>query len=151
MDGDELQDRRFTQDEVGELIENATRLDNLRHEGRGLSVDELRQVALELGISDESLLAAVHERMENERRRHEAEARSLDLARADDERRIARKKQLNDWKAGLASYIGVIAGLAVFDYFPDGQFDWVWWPAAGWGIGIAIHTFNVLFGVEDEE
>lgn len=151
MEGDELQDRRFSQDEVGELIETATRLDNLRHEGRGLSVEELRQVALELGISDESLLAAVHDRMENERHRREAEAQSVDLARAENERKLARKKQLNDWKAGIASYIGVIGGLAVFDYFPDGQFDWVSWPAAGWGIGIAVHTFNVLFGVEDEE
>jgi hypothetical protein len=154
MERDELADRRFSQEEIGELIETAARLDQLRHEGQGLSVEELRQIATELGISDEALLAAVHHRMEaerasaeeaaNEQRRREKEAK------AERKRREARRSQLNDWKAHLASYAGVMAGLSAIDFFPDRSLDWVVFPAAGWGIGLAIHTFNVLFGVEEE-
>jgi hypothetical protein len=92
MEPEELESRRFSRDEVGELIESATRLGQLRHEGRGLSVDELRRMALELGISDEALLAAVHERTEQDRS-----------------------------------------------------------AAAGWGVGLAIDTATVPFGVEEHE
>lgn len=155
MERDELESRRFSQDEVGELIETATRLDQLRHEGRGLSVDELRQIALELGISDEALLAAVHQRMEKDRAAaaadDEAEKHRAKAEKADRKRRDARRSQVNEWKEHMASYIGVMAGLAAFDWFPDRSFDWVVWPAAGWGIGIAIHTATVLFGVEEDE
>lgn len=155
MERDELESRRFSQEEVGELIETATRLDQLRHEGRGLSVDELRQVALELGISDEALLTAVHQRMEQDRTAAAAAAedenRRTKEAKADQKRRAARRSQINEWKEHVASYIGVMAGLAAFDWFPDQSFDWVVWPAAGWGIGLAIHTTTVLFGVEEDE
>jgi hypothetical protein len=155
MERDELGERRFNQEEIGELIETATRLDQLRHDGQGLSIEELRQVATELGISDEALLTAVHDRMEAERQVSEAAA---EVARSNAQREKAertlqerRRARLNEWKSDLATYVGVIAGLAAFDWFPDQSFDWVFWPAAGWGIWIVIDTIQVALGAEDEE
>jgi hypothetical protein len=155
MDRDELEQRRFNQEEIGELIETATRLDQLRHDGQGLGIDELRQVATELGISDEALLSAVHHRMETEREAArmaaEQEQRTADEANAERERKQGRRARPNEWKSDVASYVGVIAGLAAFDWFPDRSFDWVFWPAAGWGIWIVIDTIQVALGAEDEE
>ncbi|MGF1666572.1 MAG: 2TM domain-containing protein [Acidimicrobiia bacterium] len=155
MERDELEQRRFNQEEIGELIETATRLDQLRHDGQGLSVEELRQVATELGISDEALLAAVHERMETERQGSEAaseqERQNSQQANAAQALQERRRSRLNEWKSDLATYVGVIAGLAAFDWFPDQSFDWVFWPAAGWGIWIVIDTIQVALGAEDEE
>jgi hypothetical protein len=155
MERDELERRRFNQEEIGELIETATRLDQLRHDGQGLSIEELRQVATELGISDEALLAAVHDRMESERKGSEAaaeqERRKASEEEAEQTRREKRRTRLNEWKSDLATYVGVIAGLGAFDWFPDQSFDWVFWPAAGWGIWIVIETIQVALGAEDED
>lgn len=151
---EQFEQRRFSREEIGELIETATRLDQLKSEGEGLGVEELRQVAGELGISEEALQAALEERAraeQEQRLEREVEEQSAALAREEDTaRRDKRRRQLNEWRSHLASYIGVIGGLTAFDWFPDGSLDWVWWPAAGWGIGMLIHTLTVLFGVEDQ-
>ena len=144
MDREELSKRRFTQDEIGELIETASRLDQLSVE-KGLTYDELRRVALEMGISEEALAKAVAQEQEAERAAEE----QREAARvADRKRQKRRRKEINEWKAHAASYFAVIGGLALIDWFGGGGFDWFFYPAAGWGIGFFIHSFNVLFGVE---
>lgn len=145
--------RRFSRDEVGELIETATRLDQLSSEGQGLSEDELRRIALELGISQDSLEHALAERRrkdeaERATARDAAEARRIE-ARAAERRSTQRRKAINEWKAHATSYFGVIGGLAAIDLFSGDGFDWFFYPAAGWGIGFLIHSLNVLFRVED--
>lgn len=145
--------RRFSGDEVGELIETATRLDQLRSEGEGLDEDDVRQVAAELGISSEALDRALDERMRAEaaRRSSTQAAAQAEAARvaAEEERRLQRHKALNEWRSHVASYVGVIGGLAALDWFSGDGFDWFFYPAAGWGIAILVHTFNIIFRVED--
>ena len=144
MDREELERRRFTQDEVGELIETASRLDHLTTEN-GLSFQELRRVATELGISDKALLEAVARELDAERAAREKEAAAQE---AEEKKRKRRRKTLNEWKSHLTSYIAVIGGLAAIDWFSGGGLDWFFYPAAGWGIGLVIHTLNVLFRVD---
>lgn len=66
-----------------------------------------------------------------------------------------RVKQIKEFYTHLAVYVVVIGGLALFDLL-DGGLEWVWWPALGWGIGLAIHAFTVygehgMFGDQWEE
>ena len=51
--------RRFTPDEVGELVELAGRLDD---DSRDLSLDNVKQVALEMGVGEEALRRAIAEK-----------------------------------------------------------------------------------------
>jgi len=150
---EQSQQRRFFEEEVGELIETATRLDQLRHEGPGLGEEELRQVAAELGVSEAALQRALDQRAEQEAahraaRQARQEAQAAEAA-AEAKRVRKRQKAINDWKSHAASYVGVIGGLAAIDWFSETGFDWFFFPAAGWGIGFLIHTFNVLLRVED--
>ncbi len=66
-----------------------------------------------------------------------------------------RVKQIKEFYSHLASYVVVIGALALIDVL-DGRFDWFWWAAIPWGIGLAIHAFTVwgengIFGQEWEE
>jgi hypothetical protein len=145
--------RRFSREEVGELIETATRLDQMRAEGEGLDEHDVRQVAAELGISKEALQRALDQQAEREAaeaaaERAAEETRAAEVARSEEQRRD-RQKAINEWKAHTTSYLSVIGGLAVIDWFTGGGFDWVFYPAAGWGIAYVIHTLNVLFRVDD--
>lgn len=145
MDREELSRRRFSQEEVGELIETASRLDHLSVEN-GLSFEELRRVALELGISDRALLEAVAREIEAERATREQETAESEAL---EKKARRRRKRINEWKSHLVSYVSVIGGLAAIDWFSGAGFDWFFFPAAGWGIGLVIHTFTVLFRLDD--
>ena len=141
MDREELERRRFSQDEVGELIETATRLDGLAGD-KGLSLDELRGVAAELGISDDALLEALESRLhaEREERAEQAQEAAASAATAS-----ARRAQVNEWKQHTAAYLGVNGGLAILDLITGSGFNWFFYVAAAWGIGYLIHSLLVLF------
>jgi DNA-binding transcriptional MerR regulator len=141
VDREELERRRFSQDEVGELIETATRLDGLAGDS-GLSLDELRGVAAELGISDDALLEALETRLraEREERAEQAQEAVSSAATAN-----ARRAQINEWKQHTAAYLGVNGGLAILDLITGSGFNWFFYVAAAWGIGYLIHSLLVLF------
>ena len=44
----------------------------------------------------------------------------------------------------LGVYVVVNAGLTVLDLFTTPEVLWFYWPLAGWGIGVALHAWNVL-------
>lgn len=58
-----------------------------------------------------------------------------------------RVEELKKFYSHLTSYIIVISGLAILNYFTDGwRYMWFLWAAFGWGIGIVAHavgTFNL--------
>lgn len=143
MDRNELERRRFSKEEVGELIETATRLDGLTDNGLGL--DELRGIAAELGVSDEALLGALDERLRAER----AERAEQDLTAASiAARKDARHEQVKEWKQHTAAYLGVNGGMAILDLLTGNGLDWFYYIAAMWGIGYLIHSMLVLFRTE---
>ncbi len=57
----------------------------------------------------------------------------------------ARKKveELKEFYSSMASYIVVIPFLAFINYRTFWEFKWFWFPAIGWGIGLAFHAFKV--------
>ena len=145
MDREELERRRFSQEEVGELIETATRLDGLVGDS-GLSLDELRGVAAELGISDEALLEALETRLRAER---EEQAEQEQEAATSAAVATARRAQVNEWKQHTAAYLGVNGGLAILDLITGSGFNWFFYVAAAWGVGYLIHSLLVLFRTEE--
>lgn len=66
----------------------------------------------------------------------------------EDLRRIARRRVKA--KIGLTIhatvYVVVNAFLALVQSQATPQYAWALWPAAGWGIGLAIHAAVVLLG-----
>ncbi|MBT8311509.1 MAG: 2TM domain-containing protein [Flavobacteriaceae bacterium] len=68
-----------------------------------------------------------------------------------------RVEELKKFYGNLTSYVIVISGLAVLNYWIDGwRYMWFLWAAFGWGIGLffhAIRTFNLnpFFGKDWEE
>jgi hypothetical protein len=66
----------------------------------------------------------------------------------EDLKRIARRRVKA--KIGLyihaAAYIAVNTFLALVQSQTTPQYAWALWPAAGWGLGLAIHAAVVLLG-----
>ncbi|MDX1314067.1 MAG: 2TM domain-containing protein [Eudoraea sp.] len=68
-----------------------------------------------------------------------------------------RVEELKKFYGNLTSYVVVITGLAILNYWVDGwSYMWFLWAAFGWGIGLifhAIRTFNLnpFFGKDWEQ
>jgi len=60
-----------------------------------------------------------------------------------------RIKELKDFYAHLASYVVVHIFLIVLNLFVTPDFWWVLFSLGGWGIGLAIHAFDV-FGTSSD-
>lgn len=125
--------RTYTRDEVGDLIRTATELEHVteRHKAElrdGLTYDEVVAVAAELGISEDAVVRAL---MEKER------AATAGTRTKAGKRHRARRAFMNH----VWTYGSVVAGLTVIDLADgSGGLDWVWFPAAGWGIFVLIHS-----------
>lgn len=63
----------------------------------------------------------------------------------EEEFKLAKKRieDLQGYYWNLASYI-VINLFFTFLDLKDGSYDWAYWPALGWGIGIAFHSIEVF-------
>ena len=140
MTFESAEDERFSRDELGGLIATATRLDQLNEE-RGLTLDEVRGIASEVGVSDSSILEAVHAEIITRRAARQQDETEVSVDHQTLRRRLASQ---------AGTYVTVISGLAAVDFIPDQGFDWVGWPAAGWGVAIAIQAVQTFFG-DDEQ
>lgn len=81
------------------------------------------------------------------------------MPEVDDKRYELAKKRVEETKGffiHLGTYVIVISALFAIDLLTGSGIQWAYWPALGWGIGIAIHAFSYvvderLFGAEWEE
>ncbi|MBT8188622.1 MAG: 2TM domain-containing protein [Croceitalea sp.] len=56
-----------------------------------------------------------------------------------------RVDQLKKFYGNLTSYIVVITGLGILNYYTNGwRYMWFLWAAFGWGIGIFFHAINTF-------
>jgi len=63
------------------------------------------------------------------------------------ERARARVEEMKAFYNHLISYIVVISGLAILNYYNnEWRYAWFLWAAAGWGIGLASHAFKTFYG-----
>lgn len=124
---------RFNRDEVGELIRTATRLDDLVEDDqeRGLTYEELVDVAGELGISADAVAAAVSQR-ENRRR---ADAKTV-------RKRVRRRMR---FIRHATIYTVVVLALLLIDALGGGGW-WFFYVAAIWGIVLALHGLRFVTG-----
>lgn len=65
-------------------------------------------------------------------------------------------RELKGFYAHFISYVLVTIFLFIINYLTSPGYIWAWWPALGWGIGIAAHAITVykefnLFGPEWEK
>lgn len=118
-------DRRYTDEEVGEIIRLASRLDDsvVGPAESGLSLSDIKRIATELGIDESYVVQAAT--------RH-----------AVDDRRTRRSSKVRGfWSLALKVhgfiYGTTIAGLAALDLLSGGGLDFVQYPAVGWGVLLA--------------
>ncbi len=138
---------RFTQDEMSEILEVAARLDGVTSAPDEISLDELTQIAEELGISPEAVEQVVSGRADKARAEREALAVEQEEARE-----LARKKKRawRSWRAHVASFVAVMLGLILLDMV-TGPGAWWYYPAIGWGMGLGVHTLVTLFNAFEDE
>lgn len=55
-----------------------------------------------------------------------------------------RVDNLREFYQGLLSYLIVIPFLAYINYRTGWEFQWFWFAAFGWGVGLAFHAFKVF-------
>lgn len=121
-------DRRYTDEEVGEIIRIASRLDDavMGLPSAGLSLGDVRRIASELGIADSAVAEAVARHALEERRRS----------------RFGRLRRV--WRLALNVHLFVyataIVGMAGIDLVSGGGFDFVQYPLFGWGVLVAWHA-----------
>ena len=59
------------------------------------------------------------------------------------ERARKRVRKLRYFYRSLATYLAVMIVLFIVDYMDHGNW-WVYWPALGWGIAVALHAVRVF-------
>ncbi|NNF62897.1 MAG: Pr2TM family membrane protein [Acidimicrobiia bacterium] len=122
--------RQYSTEEVGDIIDVASRLESLTKERKrqmrtGVTYEQLVEIASEFGISEEAVL------------------RALDTSNAVAPATAAPSKAPR-WSRLLrfhaATYATTMAGLTIIDIAEGEGLDWVWFPAAGWGIWLSFHA-----------
>lgn len=115
-------ERRYTDEEVGEIIRLASRLDDnvAGHSELGLTLADISRIASELGI-DEAYVTEAANRY------------------AVDDRKARRRSRMRGFWVRVLQihaliYATAIAGFAVIDLATGSGFDFVQYPAVGWGV-----------------
>lgn len=121
-------ERRFSVEEVGELMDLAGRLDDLAT-STGLSYDELLRVADEVGISRAAIERAVVEERAD-RRRINKQAR----------KQVRRRMR---FIRHVTVYLVVVSSLLLIDALGGGGW-WFYYVAAIWGAMLALQGMKFL-------
>ncbi|MGY3883162.1 2TM domain-containing protein [Aeromonas veronii] len=133
----------------------------------GLSVRTIQRIeqGQQPGLESLKALAAVFEldvAQLDGTRQQEHEMRGSDTMEQDGLQVSAEERAAMKYVEGLkgfyhhvASYLLVIGGLFVINYLSNPGYIWAWWPALGWGLGLASHAIRIfeplkLFGPEWE-
>ncbi len=133
----------------------------------GLSVRTIQRIeqGQQPGLESLKALAAVFEldvaqldgSEQQEREMRGSDTMGQDAVQVSAEERAAMRyvEALKGFYHHVASYVVVICGLFVINYLSNPEYIWAWWPALGWGLGLASHAVRVfqpfkLFGPEWE-
>lgn len=145
MDEQEQQkNRRFSPDEVGELVELAGRLDEY---SRDISLDNLKEVAAEMGVSE----AALHQAIEAKDELAAKTNKPKKKAKADKEvfKGTPKQEKILNLRRSLPGLITGAVSVAAVDFMTTGAITWSRW--ALFGIGMAVLALVVpLINPNDE-
>ena len=148
MDRDQDRKRRYSQDEMNEILDAAARLDDLSGEPAELTLDEVAQIGAELGSSPDAVREVVTQR-EAERAAEAAERAAAEAAIAHEE--AERARQWRRWRASVARFVPMAAFFFILDLVTGGGLTWFWWPLLGIGIALIGQTTRLLMRADPEE
>lgn len=118
-------ERLYSDEEVGEIIRLASRLDDsvVGPGSGGLSLDDVKRIASELGIDETYVVRAA-------------------TRYAIDSRKTQRRSKVRGFwflalKVHAFIYGTAVAGMAAIDLATGGGFEFVQFPAIGWGVLLA--------------
>jgi transcriptional regulator with XRE-family HTH domain len=122
--------RGWTQEQLAELSGLSIRTIQRIERGRPAGLETLKSFAavFEIELSQPQTEADMAHSSE-----HEQERAAMEYVR-----------DLKSFYAGLATYVVVISGLFILNYLTSPGYIWAWWPALGWGAGLAIQAVNTF-------
>lgn len=118
--------RRFSDEDVGEIIVLASRLDSAAHTDDGLDAGDVRRIAEELGIDPAAVAEAI--------------ARHAGRRRRGRRRHLTRRLSRLVLSVHTLLYGTSMVGLAAIDLAEGGGFDFLHYPLFGWGVVLAWHV-----------
>jgi hypothetical protein len=126
--------RRYEESEARAILDRALRRDAVRE---GIEHDDLVAAAREVGISEETLGAAIQE---------------VERSRTEDEvRRTIVRRRRRDLANHALAYLLICGSLTLVALFLTGGW-WFLWPVILWGTGLVFHAQDALRrSVSDEE
>ena len=129
--------RRFSPDEVGELVEFAGRLDE---HSRDISHNSLKQVAAEMGVSEDALQQAIDtkDQLAAEARSDEESAEKVVGAVLD------RAKKVREMRSSLPGLLIAAFSVVAIDFVTTGGFTWSRWPLMGISIAIVAQLVGFI-------
>lgn len=131
-----LERPKYTEEAAKRILQQALDL-QMREQDTSFSRDQLTEMALELGISPETLQAAEQQWLREQEGREELEAEQAEI------QAFLRDRRQN-YKAHLVTYASVNLFLFIINVMGGmGGGLWFIYPLLGWGIGIAMHTWYV--------
>ncbi len=135
---DRDKDRRFTQDEVGELVELAGRLDE---HSTDLSMDSLTEIAAEMGVTESALRDAIAQRDEKT---------IADAAVDKPDPKTTRAELVKEFRRQLQAFITTGFIVVAIDFMTTGGFTWSRWPLFGIAIGVVAAGAKLVGPTDDE-
>ncbi len=123
-----MADRRYSREEVDAILGRALRA---QHDETGLTHEELVAAAKEVGVSSDQIEHAATDVLDGREIEQKVSAHM--------------KRRWRGFAWHLAPYLLVMAFL-VFVNVMTTSYPWVLWPAAGWGLGLAMHAMGLLMG-----
>lgn len=138
--------RRYSPDEMSEILDAAARLDGLGADPGDLTVDEVAEIGRELGISPDTV-REVAARRESAREAEAAERVAAERAERelDEWRAMRRARRWRKWRAALARTLGLVMFFFLLDFATSNDLTWWFYPAIALGLGFTIRTFDLLF------
>ncbi len=113
----------------------------------GLSVRTIQRIERGQTPGQESLksLAAVFEMdLASLRQEHDVNTESPVTITPEEEDALAYVRDVKGFYSHLISYVCVMTGLFLLNWFTSPGYFWVIWPAIGWGISLGVHALNVF-------
>ncbi|WP_305839842.1 2TM domain-containing protein [Photobacterium leiognathi] len=122
----------------------------------GLSIRTIQRIeqGQKAGLESLKSLAAVFEIQVSDLQMEPPMNKEITITE-DEKQAIEYVKSIKEFYSHLVTYLLVITGLFVINYFTSPDFWWAVWPALGWGIGIVSHALSAfeilnIFGPEWE-
>ncbi|GAD31558.1 MULTISPECIES: 2TM domain-containing protein [Photobacterium] len=122
----------------------------------GLSIRTIQRIeqGQKAGLESLKSLAAVFEIQVSDLQMEPPMNKEITITE-DEKQAIEYVKSIKEFYSHLVTYLLVITGLFVINYFTSPDYWWAVWPALGWGIGIVSHALSAfeilnIFGPEWE-